>query len=183
MYDARDLFGASSEEDDDIWTPLVAPAPVASAAASAGASASSGSGDPWVGGPPLPPPPRVPPHFDAPRGGADVTVRLHGYGTISYYRRYDRFQGTCECHEGCKLSRSSHVAFQALRPARGRPVGFLTLWLLRCHQFTSKEEHHNGFAFALLASSMDERVDARAMIATVPRGIGAGVNNRCTYCE
>ena len=171
MYDARDLFGGSSEEED-IWGPPVGVAPAAPVAAPAGPSASSGSGDPWVGGPPLPPAPPPPPHLDVPRGPADVTVRLHGYGTITYYRRYDRFQATCECHEGCKLSRSSQVAFQPLRPARGRPVGFLALWLLRGRQFTSKDEHHNGFAFALLASAMEERVDARAMIATVPQGSG-----------
>ena len=103
-----------------------------------------------------------------PRGAADCVVRFHGLGKIAYYARYSRFEATCEQH-GCRLSKSPDASL-AGRLAKGRPLGFMSLWLRRQDWFASKEEHLNVFSFAMLASMVDERVEAREFLRSLPEG-------------
>ena len=46
----------------------------------------------------------------------------------------------------------------------------MVLWLKSQHMFASKEEHHNLFAFAMLAAMVPQRIEARAFLQTLPAG-------------
>jgi hypothetical protein len=95
-------------------------------------------------------------------------VHLHGFGKISYYRRYRRYEAVCTLH-GCRLTKSSDASAVG-RPSKGRPLGFMALWLQKQAEFNAKEEHRNPFAFAMLATMMDERRAARAFLKSLPDG-------------
>ena len=121
-----DLFADSSDGYDDSGCDdaAVAVASGGDALPSGGAASSSGS----AAAPPVPPPPPVfGPGNAAARGQADVVVHLHGFGKISYYRRYRRYEAVCTLH-GCRLTKSSDASAVG-RPSKGRPLGFMALWL------------------------------------------------------
>ena len=164
----RELFGDSSADgSDDDW-PGGAPGGGGMPAGPLGGagSSASGSGDAM----PPPPPPALAPE-DTVRGKADIVVRLHGFGQIAYYKRYDRFQATCEKHDSCRLSRASRPkCFDPTRPARGRPLGLMAVWLLSQAHYDSKADHHNVFSLALLATGMEDRRDARNHLLAMPGG-------------
>ena len=167
-----DLIGDSSGDEADPAQEL-APAPglgpigdeVGPVVVVGGAS---GSGD-------APPPPapliHAPRQELHPRGVADVVVHMHGLGKISYYARYDRFEAKCDKHPACRLTRGPRpTRIDPLRPSRGRPVGFMALWLLQQVDYDEKEEHHNPFTLALLECCMEERRAARRHVQNLPNG-------------
>ena len=151
-----DMFGDSDAYDDSgLDGAAVVVAGGGDALPFGGAASSSGDA-----APPVPPPPPVfHPGNAAARGQADVVVYLHGFGKISYYSRYRRYEAVCTLH-GCRLTKSSDESGVG-RAAKGRPLGFMALWLQQQASFTCKEEHHNVFAFAMLSTMMDERRAAR----------------------
>jgi hypothetical protein len=99
------------------------------------------------------------------RGKAKCKVDFAG-GILAYYDYNGMFQATCgnPFHGSCVLSRKSTRGSHM----RGRPCGFLALWLSMAPMAETKEEH-----WALLDEAAADHANRRAsreILATMPEG-------------
>jgi len=115
------------------------------------------------------------------RGSADVVFVLpDGCGVIKYYGKSSNFTAECKCanHQKCTKTRQSTSAANLSTvktpsinmQAKGRPLGYLTAWLLDGKNHTSKSEHW-ARENEILATVFDERVSARNMLALHADGL------------
>jgi hypothetical protein len=104
-------------------------------------------------------------------GKADVTVDIPGFGKISFYQRYQRFQATCcavEHGASCKLTRTQNRSIA--KPAQGRPLGLMVSWLRELGPLVDCKADHRS---ELLMTGLDRatRRGHRHFLRTLPNGV------------
>ena len=137
-----------------------------------GGPSSSSSGDPLVADapldpgdpPPLPPPPSPPLGHVRERRGGVLTARLAN-GTLTYYASNQSFEATCNAHRGERCTLTSKATAATPRQAalgRGRPLGFLALWLEAAPVCFDKDDHKHPDQLRRLAS--EEAFEERRLL-------------------
>ena len=107
------------------------------------------------------------------KGTADAFFVLPGdNGIIRYYNNSKQFTAECKCgHQKCIKTRQSTEAASVAtskKPshnalAKGRPLGYLTAWLLDGHNHESKAAHW-AQENEILATTFDKRLAAREIL-------------------
>ena len=94
-----------------------------------------------------------------------VTVVL-AEGTITWYQYSADFVAKCTHprHQGGSGCRKHRTGNAGQVPARGRPLGWLTAWLLSSHLYPTGQEHKAPTACHL---TPEERIGAREFLKTV----------------
>ena len=164
IHAAEDVDGAQAHPHDPPPPPPAAPAPVL---------------DAEVGEPAEPLPGRG---RGRARQRAGVSVSF-GRGRIVYYcTPQARFEAVCgnPLHGRCVLTRSSNAkpGGSDVAPRGGRLCGFLAAWLSKSGDVATKAEH---WSHAVMASSYDERLAARAAIAAAEGGADLLANERGAF--
>ena len=92
----------------------------------------------------------------------------HGLiGTLHYTHIGDRleFYAICPCkrqHGKCVMTRTLRPGS---RPFQGRPLGFLSAWLLHCNRFAEKDSHMK------FKPTLVQRVEGRSLVKSLTRGL------------
>eukprot|EP00971_Amphidinium_carterae_P098272 1944163-Amphidinium_carterae.1 len=109
-----------------------------------------------------------------PRFTAEAVCFVQTTGKISFHLSKNAFEAVCNKHKNCVLTRVARPAKAGKTvSAAGRPLGFLTSWLLLAQilgaECSSKEEHWDK---AKWRESLTEqkRKDARCLLASLPGG-------------
>jgi len=92
-------------------------------------------------------------------------VGITDAGTLVFYPSCLDFYAICTAH-GCRLTRRCTAS--ASKPAQGRPLGYLTAWLLRGLLCDSRDEHMDAEQRRGIPHT--ERADARQWLALQPGG-------------
>ena len=99
-----------------------------------------------------------------------LQVRIDGrnYGSIRYNPRFQTFTAHCEhkTHTDCGSCRKqrSALAGSKAKAGQGRPLGYLTAWLLAAEDFPDNSTHVHEFHGAPL----DHRIEARRKLMLLP---------------
>ena len=98
-------------------------------------------------------------------GPAQDTIRVdlpHGDGSLVFYHGTNALQAHCKwpSHGDCRKQRT---IVPGRRAGQGRPLGYLTAWLLDAHKHETQNEHNHRSVVTL-----EERQNARALLAGLP---------------
>ena len=131
---------------------------------------------------PLPPAPqaRAAPAMmlAGPRLPAEAVVTWPGLGKIAYHQSKASFEATCFCHPQCVVSRTAngrHIKGRGL--VAGRPLGFLTCWVLHATSCDSKAVHWDKEGWKA-HFTLESRQTARRQLLALPGGTTLAANER-----
>eukprot|EP00971_Amphidinium_carterae_P331883 6465706-Amphidinium_carterae.3 len=105
-----------------------------------------------------------------PRFAAEAVCFVQAAGKISFHVSKNSFEAVCNKHKNCVLTRVARPAKASKTvSAAGRPLGFLTSWLLLGESCSSKEVHWDKTKWRE-TFTQQRRQEARCLLASLPGG-------------